>query len=219
MRNQKHQEAKWKALLWSKGPQERRSRGDQGTEQRAGSSRERPGDLGHPRRAGRVGDTSASDFSLQSVIDQRAGPAKAGTSTDWQGFKLAKQVKQPGREKQSFPEPLTVDLQWPRRPPSPALTLPRAELGVQRGRRRMGGGSREHLVHLPSCACTSGLLDVSQSLPRPRSAVLLKLHNHCFLQCSYSLGTKLVHCPSSRKESKIHLLHNSDSSQQAGRLR
>ena len=54
MRNQKHQEAKWKALLWSKGPQERRSRGDQGTEQRAGSSRERPGDLGHPRRPGRV---------------------------------------------------------------------------------------------------------------------------------------------------------------------
>ena len=218
MRNQKHQEAKWKALLWSKGPQERRRWGRPG---HRAEGRELPGEAGGPRtpKASRPGDTSASDFSLQSVIDQRAGPAKAGTSTDWQGFKLAKQVKQPGREKRSFQEPLTVDLQWPRRPPSPALTLPRAELGVQRGRQRMGGGSREHLVHLPSRACTSGLLDVSQSLPRPRSAVLLKLHNHCFLQCSYSLGTKLVHCPSSRKESKIHLLHNSDSSQQAGRLR
>ena len=105
MRIQKHQEAKWKALLWSKGPQERRSGGDRGTEQRAGSSRERSGDRGHPRGAGRVTRWS---FSLQSVIDQRAGPAKAGTSTDWRGFKLAKQVKQPGREKQSFQEPLTL---------------------------------------------------------------------------------------------------------------
>lgn len=220
MRNQRQWKAKWKVFLWSKSPQERRRRGeDQGTEQRAGSSWERSGGPQTPK-ASRPGWHVGCQASLCNLLlTPRAGPAKAGTSVDWQGFNVAKQVKELGREKRSLQEPLTVDLQWPRVAPRPALTFPRAEVRGQQGRRRTGGRSRGHPVHLLSCACTSGFLDDGQSLPRPHFAVFLRLHNHCFLQCSYSLGTKLIHCPSSRKDSKIHLLHNSDPSQQAGRLR
>lgn len=76
-------------------------------------------------------------------------------------------------------------------------------------------GQRNLPPQTPSCVC--GLLVVSQSLARPHSAVFLIRHNHCFLQCFYSRLTKRIHCPCGRKDSKTHLLHNSDPSQQRGR--
>lgn len=101
----------------------------------------------------------------------------------------------------------------------PSLDLPsgRGQGSSREGRGREG--APEGTSSISSPVPTSGLLNVGQSLRKPRFAVFLRLHNHCLLQCSYSLRTKLIHCPSSRKDSKIHLLHNSDPSQQAGRLR
>lgn len=65
----------------------------------------------------------------------------------------------------------------------------------------------------------SGPLDVAQSLARPPFTVFLRLHNHCFPQRFSSLLTKLIHCPSCRKGSQIHLLHNSDPRQQEWQAR
>lgn len=118
-------------------------------------------------------------------------------------------------------------------PPSPQCQAPRqAEVKDPGTARGLGWGgwvpgrvcgigptSVLCLLRLPPVSVrASGLLDTSPNLAGLHFAVFLILHNHCFLQCFCSLLTKLIHCPSSRKDSKIHLLHNSDPSQHHGRL-
>lgn len=153
------------------------------------------------------------------LLAQSAGPGKVPSSTDWQGFKVQGEVggKLPGvteswAEVTLYTFQQGLDLLWSRG--QRAGRGKEKELGDFRDCRRGPG-----LLCSPFSICThSGLLDVCQSLARPHFAVFLRVHNPCFLQCFYSRLTKLIHCPSSRKESKIHLLRNSDPSQQDGRL-